>query len=96
MAITEAPASLLKATGSERTRAGRFFVASRSVNGNGTRTTANQSKVTVSLLVGGSRPLAEGHFQRVEVIQLERLRAPDGGLASGLDLPKQEVTRADS
>jgi hypothetical protein len=40
IAITLWPAGRLKAAASEITRAGRFFSAWRSVNGNGTRTTS--------------------------------------------------------
>jgi len=39
MANTECPIGSLKALASDSTKAGRFLTASRSVNGNGTRTT---------------------------------------------------------
>lgn len=49
------------------------LLAARSVNGNGTRTTCQQSKVTVGFLVFPGRPFGQRAFDRLEVFHVQWL-----------------------
>ena len=82
IAMTEWPAGVLNAAASESTKAGRFFVAVRSENGKGTRTTVCRSKLTVGLVVGGACPLAQRAFDGAQVLDVHRLDAAHGAVPS--------------
>src|SRR5690606_35897821 len=71
IAITECPAGVLNPVAAERTSAGRFLIASRSVNGNGTRTTMKRSKITIRILVRAAVPFGERPLHGTQILQVE-------------------------
>lgn len=53
------------------------------------------SKATISILVGTTGPLGQGPFQRTQILDVERLHAPDRRHAVGTDIPYDEVAWSD-
>src|SRR6266496_1089327 len=93
IAMTLCPAGRLKAAPSEMTNAGRFFSACRSVNGNGTRTTSNCSKLAIGLLVFGGMPFAQRALYRLQVLDVGRLDPSHGNTPIRLDFPCKQIAR---
>src|SRR5450432_3088997 len=75
------------------TSAGRTFSDSRSVNGNGTRTTSKRSKLAIGLLVFGGVPFAQRTLDRLQVLDVGRLDSADGDASVSIDVPGNQIAR---
>src|SRR5215472_3607886 len=91
--MTLCPAGLLNAALSERTSAGLCLSACRSENGKGTRTTSKRSKLAIRLLVLGRVPFAQRALDGLQILHVQRLNAPHGDSAVGIDFPGEQISR---
>src|SRR5579875_2212194 len=92
-ASTPCTAAVLTALPLESTSAGRFLLAARSVNGNGTRMTCQRSKATVGFLVFARGPLRQRAFDGLEVLDIQRLHPAYPRRAVVLEFPDDGIAR---